>query len=400
MWKVPLSDIDLGQAEIEAVTQVLRSRWLTMGEVTQQFERAFAAAIGVRHALAVANCTVALHMACLALDIGPGDEVILPSLTFVATANAVLYTGATPVFADIASLDDWTISPADIAARITPRTRAIIVMHYGGYPCAMDEILALARRHGLAVIEDAAHAPGATIRTGGAGRTGSPDRTASPSAGPFCGALGDIGCFSFFSNKNLAVGEGGMVTTQRADLAERLRLLRSHGMTTLTWDRHRGHAYSYDVVALGYNYRLDELRAALGLAQLARLAENNRRRAGIVAEYRRGLADLPGLRLPFANHPGESAYHLAPILLPAGRDRLAVIDALRAAGVQTSIHYPPIHLFSLYRQRLGLGEGLLPLTETVASRELTLPLFPTMSEEQVDLVIEAVRAQHSPVESR
>ena len=268
-WQVPLSDIDLGDAEIEAVEKVLRSRWLSMGPVTQQFEAAFAAMCGAKHAFAVSNGTTALHLAYAALGLGPGDEVIVPALTFVATANAIRYTGATPVFADVTSLDDLTISPADIAAKITPRTRAIAVMHYGGYLCDMDAILALAGQHGLAVVEDACHAPGATYDGRGAG------------------TLGDVGCFSFFANKNIAIGEGGMVTTNRDDLAERIRLLRSHGMTTLTWDRHRGHAASYDVVATGFNYRLDEIHSALGLAQLGKLLENNRRRADLVAHLPR-----------------------------------------------------------------------------------------------------------------
>ena len=276
-WQVPLSDIDLGDAEIEAVTRVLRSRWLSMGPVTQQFEAAFAAMCGSKHAFAVSNGTTALHLAYAALGLGPGDEVIVPALTFVATANAIRYTGATPVFADVTSLDDLTISPADIATKIGPRTRAIAVMHYGGYLCDMDAIAALARQHGLAVVEDACHAPGASYKEHGAG------------------TLGDVGCFSFFANKNLATGEGGMVTTNRDDLAERIRLLRSHGMTTLTWDRHRGHAASYDVVATGFNYRLDEIHSALGLAQLGKLSANNRRRADLAGQLRAELSGLTGL---------------------------------------------------------------------------------------------------------
>ncbi len=253
--RVPLSDLDYGAEEEQAVLDVIRRRWLTMGAVTQQFESAFAELLGAGHAFGVANGTVALHLACLALDIGPGDEVIVPSLTFVASANAVLYTGADVRFADIVGPDDLNVSPSSIASQITSRTKAILVVHYGGYPCRMPEIVELAHRHGLAVIEDAAHAPGAQLD------------------GRAMGTWGDAGCFSFFSNKNLAVGEGGMLVTGRADLAEKIRLLRSHGMTTLTWDRHRGHASSYDVVALGYNARIDEIHAALGLAQLAKLPE-------------------------------------------------------------------------------------------------------------------------------
>ncbi len=371
IWRVPLSDLDFDGEERQAVLQVLESRWLSMGEVTQRFERAFAEQIGVKHALAVSNATVALHLANLALGIEPGDEVILPSLTFVATANAVLYTGATPIFVDVCSLSDFGISPKAIEASISPRTKAIVVMHYGGYLCDLPAILEIAEKHGLAVIEDAAHAPRASRE------------------GRMAGAWGDVACFSFFSNKNLATGEGGMVTTDRDDLAKSIRLMRSHGMTTLTWDRHHGHAHSYDVVALGYNYRLDEIRSALGLAQLAKLEGNNARRRVLSDRYRWELAELEGVSIPYAQYPGISSAHLLPILLEGGVDRQAFIEAMRQCGIQTSIHYPPIHQFSYYRQRLG--EMRLPITETIGDREVTLPLFPTMSEEQTAWVIEAVK---------
>ena len=233
-WNIPLFDPDLGQSEADALADVIRSKWLTMGELTTRFESEFSAFLGCRHGIAVSNGTAALHIAMMALGIGPGDEVVCPSLTFVATANAVRYCGAKPVFADVASYDDWNISRATIEAVLTPRTKAIIVVHYGGYPCDMGAIMALARSRGLAVVEDVAHAPGARL-----------DGTAM-------GVWGDIGCFSFFSNKNMTTGEGGMMTTNRSDLAERSRLFRSHGMTSLTLDRHKGHAFGYDVVEVGY----------------------------------------------------------------------------------------------------------------------------------------------------
>lgn len=366
---IPLADLEYDAAEEQAALEVLRSRWLTMGAVTQEFESAFAQLLGVKHALAVSNGTHALHLACLALGIGPGDEVIAPALTFVATANAVLYTGAEVRFADIISRSELTISPAAIESLITPRTRAIMVMHYGGYPCRMPAILDIARRHKLAVIEDAAHAPGASLQ------------------GRALGTWGDAGCFSFFSNKNLATGEGGMLVTNRDDLAERVRLLRSHGMTTLTWDRHRGHAFSYDVVALGNNYRIDEIRAALGLAQLDKLAANNARRAALTRHYRQKLQELalPGVEIPFAAAAGQPAYHLLPLLLPPGADRQQVMQHLRAAGIQTSIHYPPIHHFSYYRQHYPAV--VLPETEAAAAAELTLPLYPSLPVESVNEVL-------------
>jgi dTDP-4-amino-4,6-dideoxygalactose transaminase len=372
-WKVPLSDINLGEEEIVAVERVLRSRWLTMGAVTQEFENAFAAYIGVKYAFAVASGTAALHLAYAALGLESGDEVILPSLTFVATANAVVYTGATPIFADIIGLDDLTISPEDIEAKLTPKTKAICVMHYGGYPCAMNKIMDIAQRHSLSVVEDAAHAPGAEVQ------------------GRKCGAIGDVGCFSFFSNKNMAIGEGGMVITNRDDLAEKIRVMRSHGMTTLTWDRHRGHAHSYDVVALGYNYRLDEVRAAIGLVQLAKLPTNNQRREEITAHYRRALEATPNLKLPFETPRGLSSFHILPVVLDTGVDREAFIESMRASGIQTSIHYRPIHQFSYYRERFGHREGRLSLTEEVGRRQITLPLYPGMVSKQVQLVVAAAQ---------
>ncbi len=369
-WRVPLADLDFGEEEEQAVLKVLRSRWLTMGAVTQEFEQEFAQLVGTRYAFAVSNATVALHLACLALKIGPGDEVIAPALTFVATTNAILYTGAQVRFADTVSPCDLNIAPREIEQQITERTRAIMVMHYGGFPCDMEHILDIAERHHLAVIEDAAHAPGASLN------------------GRACGSWGDAGCFSFFSNKNLSTGEGGMLVTNRQDVADKVRLLRSHGMTTLTWDRHHGHAHSYDVVDRGYNYRIDEIRSALGLVQLHKLRRNNARRKAITERYWEAL-DGTGLTFPFRDSIGEPSYHIFPVLLPEGVDREGFIEGMRAAGVQTSIHYPPIHKFSYYRDRYpGVS---LPVTEAAAAREVTLPLYPTMSEADVDTVVAAVK---------
>jgi dTDP-4-amino-4,6-dideoxygalactose transaminase len=369
--QIPLADIDLGPEEEAAVVDVIRRRWLTMGAVTQEFEREFAQVVGSKYAFAVSNCTDALHLACLALEIGPGDEVIVPSLTFVATANSALYTGAEVRFADICSTTDLTISPAEIQKSISAYTKAIIVVHYGGYPCHMQEIMEIAQSFGLAVIEDAAHAPGAFL-----------DNRS-------LGTWGDVGCFSFFSNKNLATGEGGMLVTDREDVAEKIRYLRSHGMTSLTWDRHQGHAYTYDVVALGHNYRIDEIRSAIGLVQLGKLEKNNARRKAITEYYRKTLIELDtGIEIPFLNSPGLSAYHIFPILLPENVDRSVFMESLRNSHIQTSIHYPPIHKFSYYQQRYpGIN---LPLTETAARREVTLPLYPGLSEIEIQYVVSAV----------
>jgi len=368
---VPLADILVDSELRAAVDEVVRSGWWSMGPKVLEFEQAFGEFCDVRHALAVANGTAALHLALLAAGCGPGDEVILPSLNFVAAANAIAHTGATPVFCDISGPDDLNLDPADLEAAIGPRTKAVLVLHYGGFPCDMQAVRELAEQRGLIVIEDAAHAPGATWR------------------GRPCGGLGLVGCFSFFSNKNLPVGEGGMIVTDDDALAERVRLLRSHGMTTLTWERHRGHASSYDVVAQGFNYRLDELRAAMGLVQLRRLPDENARRGTISARYRERLDGVNGITMPFGEleEGTTSAHHLAVALLPEGR-RDDVRAALSERRIQTSVHYPPIHLFTHYTE-LG-SRRPLPRTEAVAARVVTLPLYAHMRDEQIELVTEGL----------
>ena len=370
-WRVPLADLDYGKEEERAVIDVLRSKWLTMGEVTQIFEAEFCRMTGSKHAIAVSNGTLALHLACLALGIGPGDEVIVPSLSFVATSNAALYCGADVCFADVIGPDDVTIDPNAIEGLITPKTKAIIVMHYAGFPCCMREILEIASNHGIPVIEDAAHAPGASLD------------------GKALGTWGEIGCFSFFSNKNLSTGEGGMVTCNRDDLAENIQLLRSHGMTTLTYDRHKGHAFSYDVVTLGHNYRIDEIHSALGIQQLKKLDRNNAKRRELNQVYWQNLRDTE-IELPFVQRTwGLPSHHVFPILLPSHVDRLAFMSAMRDAGVQSSIHYRPIHTFSFYQNRFGTIS--LPITEEIGRREVTLPVFPTMTDEQLEWVITNVK---------
>jgi dTDP-4-amino-4,6-dideoxygalactose transaminase len=368
-WRVPLADLEYGLEEETAILNVLRSKWLTMGAITKEFEAQFSRLLGVKHAIAVSNATEALHLACRALGIGQGDEVITPSLSFVATSNAVLYTGAEVCFGDVIGLDELTIDPQDIARRVTPRTKAIMVMHYAGYPCRMKEILSVADQFNLPVIEDAAHAPGASLD------------------GKLLGTWGVIGCFSFFSNKNLSTGEGGMLVTNRDDIAEKVRLMRSHGMTTLTYDRHRGHANSYDVVDLGYNYRIDEIRSALGLEQLKKLSNNNSRRKDWTEQYWRRLEGI-NIGLPFRGKDGVPAYHIFPIILPTGINRKTFMDTLRSNGIQTSIHYPPTHRFTYYQSRYG--DITLPKTEDIAEREVTLPLYPGMGAERVELVAASV----------
>jgi len=370
-WKIPLFDSDYGQQEIDAVTKVLQSRWLTMGEITHQFETQFCNYINVKHAFAVSNGTTALHLANIVLGIGAGDEVIVPSLTFIASVNSILYTGATPIFADIASEDDLTISPQDIERNISDKTRAILVVHYGGYPCQMEQIMSLARQHHLLVIEDAAHAPGAKLN------------------GTSCGVFGDCGCFSFFSNKNLATGEGGMLVTNRDDLAERIKLIRSHGMTSLTLNRYKGHSYSYDVVDLGYNYRTTEIGSALGMIQLNKLAAKNKRRKKLAEYYQNKFADLKGIKIPFINHSGLSSYHIFPIILNPELDRNRFMEFLKQNGIQTSIHYPPAHRFTYHKKYLQAKHSL-PFTEDIAQREVTLPLYPDLKFEEIDYIADVI----------
>jgi dTDP-4-amino-4,6-dideoxygalactose transaminase len=370
-WAVPLSDIVVDDEIVAAVEQTLRSGWWSTGPRVAEFERQFADFCGAKNAFAVASGTAALHLALLALGCGPQDEVLLPSLNFVAAANAIGHSGATPVFCDIEGAGNLNVDRDDLEAAIGPRTRAVMVMHYGGHPCRMEAILEIAARHGLAVIEDAAHAPGASWR------------------GQMCGTIGDVGCFSFFSNKNLPTGEGGMIVTDDDALAERIRLLRSHGMTTLTWDRHRGHADGYEVLVQGLNYRLDELHATIGLVQLGRLRDRNAARARIVARYRAALDGVGGIRMPFApDGDVEPAHHLAVIVLPPGWQRDEFRSFMTARGIQTSVHYPPIHRFACYRAIAARRP--LPATDAVADRLVTLPLYPHMGDDDVAAVTAAV----------
>lgn len=369
VWKVPLADVRIPEEDIDAVARTYRSGWLSMGPETERFEDAFRDYTGAGDAVAVTNGTAALHLMCAAAGLGPGDEVIVPSLTFVATVNAVAYTGARPVFADIAALDSPWLAAAAAEASISDRTAAILTMTYGGHPGEIEALARLTARRDLLLLEDAAHAAGSRLD------------------GRHLGTFGKAGAFSFFSNKNLAVGEGGMLTTGDAEFATRVRLLRSHGMTTLTWDRHRGHASAYDVVGLGFNYRIDEPRAALGLARLARLDAENHRRQALDARYRELLADMPGVCLTMeADERLDCARHLFTIVLEAAIDRDAVRTTLAERGVQTSVHYPAAHRFSIYSE----GAPELPLTDAYAARSMSLPMFADMTDSQQDLVVETL----------
>jgi len=367
---VSLAQPVIGDEEVEAVTKVLRSGWLSVGPETAAFERGFAEALGVGRAVAVSSGSAALHLALMALGIGPGHEVIVPSLTFVATANAVCLLGARPVFADVRSDQDLTIDPADVARLLRPSTRAIIAVHYGGWPADLKALRALADDAGVALVEDVAHAP--VVQAGNA----------------MLGTVGDAGCFSFFATKNLTMGEGGLVVARRPETLDTVRLLRSHAMTVNSWDREHGRDGAYDVVDVGFNYRPSEMAAALGRVQLGRLAADRRARAASVAQYVAGLASLP---VAMAFDPEQvSAYHILPVLLPANIDRDEVQAGLREARIQSSVHYPPVHLFSAYRRRFGTGPGEVRRTEALSRRLLTLPLHANLSRADVALVCDSL----------
>jgi dTDP-4-amino-4,6-dideoxygalactose transaminase len=370
-YSIPLFDLSYGPEEEEAALATIRSRWISMGPKVAELETAFASALEVPHALAVTNCTAALHMAMLVLDIGPGDEVVVPSLTFVATVNAVRYVGATPVFADIIGPADLCVDPSEVEARITSRTKAIMVMHYGGFPCAMDEIAAIAQRRQIPIVEDACHGP------------------LSEYQGRKLGAIGDVGCFSFFSNKNISTGEGGMFVSRRAELHRRGQLLRSHGMTTLSHERSRGHATAYDVIELGYNYRMDDIRASLAIVQLKKLRSDLERRALVRQRYERHLAGVADLVVPFVGRQGFVSNYIFPVVLREGGPsrREKVRQRLQEAGIQTSVHYPAVHRFSIHSR----ASVALPHTEHVADHLITLPMYAGLSLESVDRIAEELQ---------
>lgn len=376
-WRLPLSDLDYGEAERNAVLRVLQSKWLSMGPEVQAFEHEFAAMQGVKHAFAVSSATAGLHLAFLATEITAGDEVIQPALNFVATANMTVACGARPVFADITSPTEPTIDAASVERLITPRTKVVVVMHYGGNLCRMAELQALCRQHSLVLIEDACHAVGARYL----------DALERPPHGAMAGSIGDVGTFSFYANKNMATGEGGIVVTDRDDVAERARLLRSHGMTSPTWDRHRGHASTYGVVSHGYNYRLDELHAALGRAQLAKLEANNARRRGLLRLYRNRLRAEPSWSMPFGEDIDRTSGHLMVALAPDCDARARAVDRLTEARIQSSLHYPCIADFEAFQMWQA---SHLPNTRDYVARAITLPLYPSMEGKLVEIVCDVL----------
>lgn len=368
MKMLNLSEPVIGKEEQAAVCDVIRSGWLTMGERVSAFENAFAKLHGANGAVAVNSCTAALHLALAVNCVGPGDEVLVPSLTFIATVNAVLYVGAEPIFVDIEGIHRPHLSPTDAALKLSPRTKAVIVMHYGGYVADLPRWRSFCDAHQLVLIEDAAHAP-----------------AVAP-----VGRLSDASTFSFFGNKNMTTAEGGMLLARDPSHLKRAIQLRAHGMSTDTLTRHKGHAYTYQVDMLGYNYRMDELRAAIGLVQLAHLKQWNRKRTELSGIYRHLLQnELDQIRVPF-NPADATAAHLMPVILPQWADRSKIMKSLRNDGIQSSIHYPPVHKFTFYQRRYP-GISLLK-TEQFCKRELSLPLHPAMDGDDVQRVVSSLKS--------
>ncbi len=360
--------------DVAAVVEVLRSDWLTTGPKVEEFEGAFARFVGAEHAVAVSSGTAALHAAMYAVGIGPGDEVLLPPITFAATANAVLFQGGTPVFVDV-DPDTLLLDPAKVEAAVSPRTKAIIAVDYAGHPCDYDSLRTIADRYGLVLIADACHSLGGAYK------------------GRPVGSLGDLNVFSFHPVKPITTGEGGMVTTNDPSFAERMRSFRNHCISADHRQRGREGSWFYQVVDLGYNYRITDLQCALGLSQLKKLPRWVRRRQDIADGYNRFFSQVEeveplGVR-PWASH----AYHLYVVrlrteLLSVGRKE--VFSALRDRGIGVNVHYIPVHYHPLYQRRLGTKKGLCPVAEGVYERIITLPLFPSMEDGDVEQVKRAV----------
>jgi dTDP-4-amino-4,6-dideoxygalactose transaminase len=372
---LPFFRASITEAEIEAVVATLRSGWLTSGPRVKEFEQQFAEAVGARNAVAVNSCTAALHLALEAIELKAGDEVLVPTMTFAATAEVVRYFDAKPVLVDCDPVH-LNLDIEDLERRITPRCRAVIPVHFAGQPCQMDEILELARRHSLHVIDDAAHAFPAAYR------------------GRAVGTLADISCFSFYATKTITTGEGGMITTEDDALADRMRMMCLHGISRNAWNRYAAEgSWYYEILAPGFKYNLTDIAAALGIVQLRRHRELYDERVRLARRYDAGLAGLP-MRLPSSRPGMEHAWHLYVVQLELDRldvDRAQFIERLRAANIGTSVHFIPLHLHPYYRKVYGYEPEDLPAASEVYRRTVSLPLFPGMSDADVDDVIEAIR---------
>jgi len=370
-YTIPLFNLNFDEREAQAAYDTIKSGWISTGPKCAELETMFASMLGAKYAISVTNCTDALHMCCVLCGFGPGDEVICPSLTFAASANCIRYVGATPVFADIVGPDHINIDPADIEKKITPKTKGIVVVHMAGYPAKMDEIMAIAKKHNLKIVEDACHGP------------------LSEYKGKKLGTIGDCSAFSFFSNKNISTGEGGMFVTNSEEIAIKARLIRSHGMTTMSYQRASGHATEYDITELGYNYRMDDIRAAIAIEQLKKLPEDLNKRIAVRNRYIENLSKVEGIAVPFADNKEFTSNYIMPIVLTSGTKerRDAIREKIHAQGIQTSVHYPAIHKFSIYKEY----GAVLPQTEYVTEHEITLPMYAALTMEQVDFICDVVK---------
>ena len=361
--------------DIEAVVETLQSDWLTTGPKVEAFEKAFAEFVGVEEAVAVSNGTAALHAAMRAAGIGPGDEVIVPALTFAATANSVVFEGGTPVIADV-DPDTLLLDPKSVEERVTDDTKAITAVDYAGQPCRYDALRGIADTHDLFLLDDACHAVGGTYR------------------GEPVGALADFNTFSFHPVKNMTTGEGGMVTTDDADAARRMREFRNHGITSTHHERAEEGSWFYEMPEVGYNYRLTDFQCALGMSQLEKLSGWTKRRREIAARYDNAFAKLGAVEPLAMREDATCTYHLYVIQLDLDRlevDREQVYDALRAEGIGVNVHYIPVHYHPFYRENFGTEEGLCPEAEAAYERILTLPVFPRMTDGDVEDVVDAVQ---------
>ena len=374
MWKIPLFDLDYGNDEKNAVIEVLDSKWLSSGQKTKEFENTFASFLGDNMlTTAVSSATAALHISLLIAGIKQDDEVIISGLTFVADANVVTMLKAIPIFCDVNSLYDWNPNIDDIISKVTKKTKAIIVVHFAGYPIEdIDRLVSFCKEKNITLIEDVAHAIGGSFN------------------GKKCGTFGDMACFSFFSNKNLSTGEGGMFATRNAKFDKKAKLFRSHGMTSMTIDRHEGKTVSYDVVQPGLNYRIDEIRCALGLVQLSKVDTNNLKRKELVEYYIAQLKEKDSsIIIPFEkiSEKTVSSYHIFPILLPKEANRIEVMSKLKEKGIQTSIHYPSFKDFSYYAP---FAIDKLKYADEISKRVLTLPLYPDLTNDMIDIVVKEI----------
>lgn len=394
-YKIPLFELNFDREEENAVLETIRSKWISTGPRTSEFENKFSSMLNVKHSLALSNCTVALHLALKLIGIKKDDEVICPSLTFVATVNAVRYLEATPVFADIKSLNDLTIDPEDIEKKISPRTKAIVVMHYGGYSCNMKKIMEIAGKYNLKVIEDACHAPFSEYPSEklilNEDQNSESYGIENGNIQKFhkLGTIGDIGCFSFFSNKNISTGEGGMLVTNNPEYFQRAKLLRSHGMTSMSYERSKGHSTSYDVVDLGFNYRMDDMRASIGIVQLDKIKNDLSKRSEVRKSYIEELSGINDIIIPFAEYNEFSSNYIFPVVLQnsTSEKRDFIRNKLAEAGIQTSVHYPAVHKFSVYKEFYKE----LPKTDYVTDNLITLPMYANLQKDEISYVSEQLQ---------